>query len=215
MTARFVTGTCPLIVMCATVALFGAPLGAQAEPCDPIYDYTETYPGEQQADESVPLWGRGVAEGGYPCYVNIQVRLLGPSGQVLDERNAGYGAGPGSSIEASVGAFMTYDSPQGNYGTQIMTWVEGQHVGCATSHQLFGAGRFAYRQNYIINEFFANYVRCNPGAACFEMVVTKSKIRPPQSTWPLYIYMQLIWFGSNNACFGSNINESPICVADT
>jgi hypothetical protein len=187
---------------------------AGAQQCEWIVDYTETFAGDQQSDESVPLYGRGVAEGsGTECGdLYIEVKLKDPNGVTLDfETQTG-----GWYVEEVALEFITYDNlVEGEYTTGIQTWDSGVHVGCADSAlQALGAARFAYRLNYTQTAWTAWYIRCHAGSACRNMLVLKSAIQPSTQTWPLYIYMKLIWFGSSNDCFGSDINSSPVCVAD-
>ena len=45
------------------------------------------------------------------------------------------------------------------------------------------------------------------------MTVYKGAIQPPQGSFPLHLFMKLVWTNPR-ACFGTDIEAAPICVAD-
>jgi hypothetical protein len=138
-------------------------------------------------------------------------------------RQAGYNQNSGSNsvtIDTSLCGQndIIWDGEEGDWTIKIEFDHSGDvHQSGSWWLPKLGAGRFAYRLDYIWSiGFVARYVRCNAGSKCTQMDVLRSTIRnngQPVDSFPLYLMMKLIWTNPN-ACAGFNIEQVPICVAD-
>jgi hypothetical protein len=165
---------------------------------------------EPDEDGNFWLYGSGMARSD-AGWVVVTTTLADPSGGELD---AAADLGTGVAF-AEVAYQLNWDTFQaGEYTTEAQGEDEYQFEGCDTSSVQLGAGRFAYV--FMFQHWYGScdYIRCNPGAQCQEMDALLSKMKPPQSTCPTWIYMKLIW-KSPNICFGFDIEPAPLCVADS